>query len=160
MYEDQQMEWLKNALLTSNASFKIIVTGSQALNPISIYDSFHHFPVEYHDFMNFLEQNHIPGILFLTGDRHHSEVVKLPRKNTLPAVRHHQFAAYFRRGRGAAWEWKRQSLPCAGHAGSDPKLRTDQRFRSQRGRVLKLEFMDKGKQVLGRFEVNQQELRK
>lgn len=160
MYGDQQMEWLKNALLTSNASFKIIVTGSQALNPISIYDSFHHFPVEYHDFMNFLEQNHIPGILFLTGDRHHSEVVKLPRKNNYPL--YDITSSPLTSGVGGVLLGNEKDNPYR----VPGTLVVTQNFAQisvsgpKGGRVLKLEFMDKGKQVLGRFEVNQQELRK
>ncbi len=160
MYGDQQMEWLKNALLTSNASFKIIVTGSQALNPISIFDSFHHFPVEYHDFMNFLEQNRIPGILFLTGDRHHSEVIKLPRKDNYPL--YDITSSPLTSGVGGVLLGNEKDNPFR----VPGTLVVTQNFARisvsgpKGGRVLKLEFMDKGKQVLGRFEVNQQELRK
>jgi alkaline phosphatase D len=35
MWGDKQMEWLKNSLVSSNAVFKIIVTGSQTLNVAS-----------------------------------------------------------------------------------------------------------------------------
>ncbi|WP_346317351.1 alkaline phosphatase D family protein [Chitinophaga sp. YIM B06452] len=160
MYGDQQMEWLKNALLTSNASFKIIVTGSQALNPISIFDSFHHFPVEYHDFMNFLDQNHIPGILFLTGDRHHSEVIKLPRENNYPL--YDITSSPLTSGVGGVLLGNEKNNPYR----VPGTLVVTQNFARisvsgpKGGRWLKLEFMDKGKQVLGNFEVNQQELMK
>ena len=80
----QQMEWLKNALAESKAVFKIIAIGSQTLNPLNKYESFFHFKTEYNDLMNFLTDQKINGVLFLTGDRHHSEVIKLFRSNTYP----------------------------------------------------------------------------
>jgi alkaline phosphatase D len=80
----QQMEWLKNALAQSRAVFKIIAVGSQCLNPLNKYESFSNFKTEYNDLMNFLSEQKINGVLFLTGDRHHSEVIKLSRSNTYP----------------------------------------------------------------------------
>jgi alkaline phosphatase D len=78
----QQMEWLKNSLLYSTATFKIIVLGSQVLNPVSPYDKWHDFPAEYEDFMNFLKEYKINGVVFLTGDRHHTEIIKVDRPGT------------------------------------------------------------------------------
>lgn len=77
MYGQQQMEWLKNALAGSPANFKVIVTGSQVLNPLSPFDCFRKFPVEYNELMQFIRSQRISGVLFLTGDRHHSEVIKV-----------------------------------------------------------------------------------
>lgn len=160
MYGDGQMEWLKNALLTSHATFKIIVTGSQALNPISIFDSFHHFPVEYQSFMDFLEQNSIPGILFLTGDRHHSEVIKLPRKGNYPL--YDITSSPLTSGVGGVLLGNEKDNPYR----VPGTLVVTQNFARisisgpKGGRRLKLEFMDKGKTVLGSFEVGQQELMK
>ena len=84
MLGDQQIEWLENALLQSNANFKIIVTGSQTLNPVSPYDCWQAFPAEFARFNQFITEEKIRGLLFLTGDRHHTEVIKLPRENTYP----------------------------------------------------------------------------
>jgi alkaline phosphatase D len=88
MYGEQQMEWLKNALLQSNGNsnitFKIIATGSQVLNPMSPFDCFKHFSAEYKEMMDFIKDNHINGVVFLTGDRHHSEVIKIDRTDTYP----------------------------------------------------------------------------
>jgi alkaline phosphatase D len=82
MLGKQQMEWLKNALLFSNATFKIIVFGIQVLNSVSPYDKWSDFPVEYEEMMDFLLENKINGVLFFTGDRHHSEIIKLERAGT------------------------------------------------------------------------------
>jgi len=88
MFGEQQMEWLKNALLQSqgnaNITFKIIATGSQVVNPYSPWDCFKHYPVEYNELMNFIEENKINGVLFLTGDRHHTEIIKADRAGGYP----------------------------------------------------------------------------
>ncbi len=84
MLGHQQMEWLKNALLFSSATFKIIANGSQILNPVSPFDKLKNFPVEYDELIKFLNSNSINGVLFLTGDRHHSEVIKIERPGNYP----------------------------------------------------------------------------
>jgi len=84
MLGDQQMEWLKNSLLYSTATFKIIVVGSQVLNPVSPFDKWRDFPAEYQELMDFLTAHKINGVLFLTGDRHHSEIIKVDRPGTYP----------------------------------------------------------------------------
>jgi alkaline phosphatase D len=88
MFGEQQIEWLKNALLGSNEntniSFRIIATGSQVLNSMSPADCFRHFSAEYNELMNFIKNNQINGIIFLTGDRHHSEIIKTDRQGTYP----------------------------------------------------------------------------
>jgi alkaline phosphatase D len=88
MFGEQQMEWLKNSLLGSqgnlNISFRIIATGSQVLNPLSPYDCFRHYPDEYNELMNFIKDNKISGVVFLTGDRHHSEIIRSERTGAYP----------------------------------------------------------------------------
>jgi alkaline phosphatase D len=80
----QQMEWLTNALLNSTATFKIIVTGGQVLNPLNKYECMQQYSYEYQQLLHFLSEHSIPGILFFTGDRHHSEVIKLERPGMHP----------------------------------------------------------------------------
>jgi alkaline phosphatase D len=79
-----QMEWLKNALLYSNAPFKIIATGSQVLNPYSDFECMKKYSAEYYELINFLSIQKIKGVLFFTGDRHHSEVLKMDRPGLYP----------------------------------------------------------------------------
>lgn len=80
MWGAKEMEWLKNALLSSQATFKLIATGNQTLNPKSVFECLQDFPVEFNEFMSFLTDQKINGVLFLTGDRHHSEVIKYERR--------------------------------------------------------------------------------
>lgn len=79
MWGVQQIEWLKNALINSKASFKFIVTGSQTLNKVSPFDRLQNYPLEFNDLMSFLQEEKINGVVFLTGDRHHSEIIKYER---------------------------------------------------------------------------------
>ncbi len=75
----RQMDWLKNALLYSRATFKIIATGNQVLNPVSTGECMQYYSYEYFDLINFLAVHKINGVLFFSGDRHHSEVIKKER---------------------------------------------------------------------------------
>lgn len=80
MLGKQQMRWLKDALLQSRYStFKIIAVGSQVLNTYTPYDCFYHFPAEWQELMDFISDNKIEGVIFFTGDRHHSEVLQMER---------------------------------------------------------------------------------
>lgn len=80
----EQMQWLKNSLLFSRATFKIISFGSQVLNPVSPFDKFLNCPEEYYELMDFLKQYKVNGVVFLSGDRHHSEIIKVNREGTYP----------------------------------------------------------------------------
>ena len=88
MFGKEQIQWLKNALVQSNSNpninFRIIATGSQMLNHIKLYDCFLRFPAEYTDLLDFLTDNKINGVVFFTGDRHHSEIIKRDRKDAYP----------------------------------------------------------------------------
>ena len=88
MFGKEQIQWLKNALVQSNSNpninFRIIATGSQMLNHIKLYDCFLRFPAEYYDLLDFLTDNKINGVVFFTGDRHHSEIIKRDRKDAYP----------------------------------------------------------------------------
>ncbi len=84
MWGQAQLEWLKQSLLSSRATFKIIANGSQILNPVSPYDKMADFTAEYNELMNFLATHKVNGVLFLTGDRHHSEIIKVERSGLYP----------------------------------------------------------------------------
>ncbi|MEO6692542.1 MAG: alkaline phosphatase D family protein [Saprospiraceae bacterium] len=79
MFGEEQLNWLQNALLNSTATFKIIVTGSQVLNELSTNDCMTHYPIEKKELLDFLTYSKVNGVLFITGDRHLSEINKLSR---------------------------------------------------------------------------------
>ena len=79
MFGPAQMRWLRNALLFSRARFKIIAAGGQFFNDDDAYEGWNQFPVERAEFLGWLQQYRIPGVLFLSGDRHITELIKFPR---------------------------------------------------------------------------------
>lgn len=79
-----QMDWLKNSLRYSKATFKIIAIGSQVLNPLTDKECMKAYSMEYHEMLNFIRDAKIKGVLFLTGDQHHSEIFRSERKGAYP----------------------------------------------------------------------------
>lgn len=84
MFGNEQMEWLENALASSRAPFKIIAGGNQMMNPISPYEAFGNFPNEQKRLINFIREARISGVLFLSGDRHLTELIKRTEPDLYP----------------------------------------------------------------------------
>jgi len=88
MFGKKQLDWLKDELRISKrnpyVSFRIIATGSQVLNPVSPFDKMLNFQAEYNELVSFLRDEKIDGVLFLTGDRHHSEIIKVQPAGLYP----------------------------------------------------------------------------
>lgn len=86
MFGKQQLEWLIDALSTSQAPFKFIVTGGQVLNPViaSWTENFAKYPDEQKRLFDAIRENNIPGVLFLTGDRHMVELSCMVREGSYP----------------------------------------------------------------------------
>ncbi|MBL7777397.1 MAG: alkaline phosphatase family protein [Chitinophagales bacterium] len=76
----QQLAWLKNKLMNSDASFKFICMGSQLINNNNFGESYNDYPRERTELLDFIAANNIKGVLFLTGDKHYSEVSKMDWK--------------------------------------------------------------------------------
>lgn len=72
-----QLEWLKQSLINSDKTFKIIACGGQMINPLVLFEAFGQFPTEQKELFDFIAQNNISGIMFLSGDRHHTELLKV-----------------------------------------------------------------------------------
>lgn len=84
MFGDVQMRWLRNALMNSTATWKIIVSGSQMFNEKDRYEGWNNFAKEKDAFVDWLTAQKIPGVLFLSGDRHYAVMLKLDRPGTYP----------------------------------------------------------------------------
>ncbi len=82
MFGAAQMRWLKNALLNSTANFKIVTSGSQMLDAQSPYESWSNFTEERQGFIDWLTANKVNGVMFLSGDRHHTEMLQWPRSGS------------------------------------------------------------------------------
>lgn len=77
MFGAQQLRWLKEALSNSNATFKIVAGGNQMLNPMMFYEAFGRFPIEQKSLFDWLAASKIEGLVFLSGDRHSTELLKV-----------------------------------------------------------------------------------
>lgn len=81
MFGEEQLEWLIDALKSSRATFKFVASGSQILNPSPGYENLITFPDEREFLLKRIEEEGISGVIFLTGDRHFSEISVLTLSN-------------------------------------------------------------------------------
>lgn len=84
MFGDAQMKWLMESLRSSNATFKIVAGGNQMLNPLAPYEGFSDFPVEQKKLLDFIREARVEGVMFLSGDRHLTELIKRTDLGTYP----------------------------------------------------------------------------
>lgn len=83
-FGEQQLQWLMDGLADSDAVFKIIVNGNQLTNLDNDHEAFPLFKKEYAMLMNFLSQERVEGVLFLSGDVHYSQLLKTEREGLYP----------------------------------------------------------------------------
>ncbi len=84
MYGKEQLTWLKNQLLGSKAPFKFIVGGNQMLNDHHPWEGWDKYRYERDPFLKWIDENKVTGVLFLSGDKHHTEMLKVHRNNAYP----------------------------------------------------------------------------
>lgn len=83
-FGDAQIQWLIDALINSKASFKFIVTGGQVINAANLFENYATYGEERARFLQKIADAKISGVVFLTGDRHHTALHKLERFGTYP----------------------------------------------------------------------------
>lgn len=79
-----QLQWLKDALSNSRAAFKFIISGSQVINLTGGGECFCNYQEEWQELMRFIRDNDVRGVVFLSGDRHMAEVLKLEQEGMYP----------------------------------------------------------------------------
>lgn len=79
-----QLAWLRNALVQSTATWKVIVSGSQLFNDLNRFEGWNHFPRERQGFVDWLTRQRVPGVVFLSGDRHFAAAFRVERPGTYP----------------------------------------------------------------------------
>jgi alkaline phosphatase D len=80
-FGDVQLQWLQHSLLSSDAMLKFVVVGSQVLNPLNDKEALNQFSKEYNKLLNFIIEYKINGVVFLSGDRHFTELQMYKPKN-------------------------------------------------------------------------------
>ncbi len=81
---EHQREWLIDELAGSNATFKIVAMGGQFLNPAKRFENYSNFEQERQWILDMIKEEGITGVIFLTGDRHSTELDIMPREGTYP----------------------------------------------------------------------------
>jgi alkaline phosphatase D len=77
-----QLEWFKEALLNSPATFKFVAIGGQFLNTAPVFENYsaNGYDKERQEIIDFIYKHQIKNVIFLTGDRHHSELSVLEKE--------------------------------------------------------------------------------
>jgi len=79
-----QLQWLKEALAYSRARFKVVALGNQVLNPSTRFEGLVHYPGDYEGLLEFIRAARIEGVFFISGDRHHTELIRVQREGMYP----------------------------------------------------------------------------
>lgn len=74
---EKQLQWLMDNLISSTATFKLIAIGGQFINPNAVYENYSTYAEERAEIIKRIGIEGIKGIVFLSGDRHYSELCRL-----------------------------------------------------------------------------------
>lgn len=83
-FGEAQLQWLIDALTSSRATFKLVAVGGQVMNPAAVFENYATYPAERQRLIDLITQERIPGVVFLSGDRHHTELTRLERTGAYP----------------------------------------------------------------------------
>lgn len=73
---EDQINWLISAMNKSYAPFKVVALGGQFLSDVAKHENMARFP-EREEIISRIEEERIHGVVFLTGDRHCTELSRL-----------------------------------------------------------------------------------
>lgn len=78
---EAQLEWLIDALIYSKAAFKVIAIGGQVLSDAAVYENYmNHHQAERDYLLKRIEEEELRNIIFVNGDRHHTELSKITNR--------------------------------------------------------------------------------
>ena len=78
---EDQWTWLANELQTTTAQIHIIISSIQVLSTNPATEGWGHFPQEQERFLHLLNTHHPSGLILLSGDVHHAEILD-PARHT------------------------------------------------------------------------------
>lgn len=84
---EEQLQWLFDGLVSSRAPFKFVAMGGQFLNASGEHETYmnYGFAGERQQIIDFIHEQNIEGVFFLSGDRHFSELSMLEAEGK-PAI--------------------------------------------------------------------------
>ncbi len=81
-----QLDWLKMSLFSlPKSEFKIVCIGGQFLNPVKDFENYSRYEWERNDILQFIYKYDIKNVVFISGDRHFSEL-SLLKKSGKPTI--------------------------------------------------------------------------
>ncbi len=139
----KQLEWLKDALVYSNANFKFVVMGGQFLTPAGLFEVYSNygFSDERNEIIEFIHSQEIRNVIFLTGDRHHSEISILDRAEK-PVI-YDITTSPFTSGVATKWENEINQLRIEGSLINDHNFSVFNITGKRKDRILTVTFYDK-----------------
>lgn len=72
-----QIDWLVEAMSNSFAPFKMVAIGGQVLNSEKVAENYANYEEERAYLLTRIEEENIKGVIFLTGDRHNTELSRM-----------------------------------------------------------------------------------
>ena len=79
---EPQLEWLIDNLVFSDAPWKLVCVGGQVLNTAEVFENYINLaPNELRYLLARINEENIEGVVFVTGDRHHTELSELRLPN-------------------------------------------------------------------------------
>lgn len=78
-----QIDWLIAGLKSSRYTFKFVAVGGQFLNTAQVYENHSRYAEERAYLLQRIKEENIKNVVFLSGDRHHSEVNQLALNDDL-----------------------------------------------------------------------------
>jgi alkaline phosphatase D len=77
-----QIEWLRQALIHSEATFKIIIGGAPILNPANSRSNLSYAEREHNELLQMLRDARIAGLFFISGGKSYGELTRLVHANS------------------------------------------------------------------------------
>lgn len=78
MLGQKQIDWLIDAMVKSRSPFKMVALGGQVVSDAAVHENYIHKHSAERDYLlKRIDEEGIQGVIFLTGDRHHSELSKM-----------------------------------------------------------------------------------
>ncbi len=79
---EEQIEWLRQALIQSTATFKVIIAGAPILNPADSRSNLSYAEGEHTELLQMLREARISGLFFLSGGKSYGELTRLVHANS------------------------------------------------------------------------------
>lgn len=79
---NEQIEWLRQELIRSKATFKVIIAGAPVLNPADNAANLSYASSEHTKLLQMLRDERISGLFFISGGKYYGELTRLVHANS------------------------------------------------------------------------------